>query len=317
MLLYWLLLPIIWVLVHLIWRVEVIGKENLRAVRDGRPLVIASNHIANLDPVFIAITVFDWGRLQIPAKLELFRNPLAGWFLRCMGAISIERGKGDTTTLDRMTEKCSKGRGVLIFPEGTRTKDGKLGVLKSGAFVIASSAGADLLPCRILYDTPDGRMRLFCRMRICFGPAIPAAELVIADPSRKVAALRGMKKRLQKELELLLEQNAFPPRLDKKAAAEVETAAETAAQAAAGAPPAPAAAKNGAVPSSPGAADAAADASSAGAGMPPAAPDTAVPDAAAPGTDTVPLLTLDVDAPASPTLETAVSDGDNSAGALS
>ena len=317
MLLYWLLLPIIWVLVHLIWRVEVIGKENLRAVRDGRPLVIASNHIANLDPVFIAITVFDWGRLQIPAKLELFKNPLAGWFLRCMGAISIERGKGDTATLNRMTEKCSKGRGVLIFPEGTRTKNGKLGVLKSGAFVIASAAGADLLPCRILYDTPDGRMRLFCRMRICFGPAIPAAELAIADSTRKVAALRGIKKRLQKELEFLLEQNAFPPRLDKKApAAEVAPAVETASRAPADAPPAPDAAKSGAVPPPSCAADAAADAPSAGSGTPVAA-DTAAPEAAVPEADAAPLLTLDVEVPASPALDTAWSEGDSSAGTCS
>lgn len=51
MLLYWILLPIVWVLAHIIWRFEVIGRENLRTVRDGRAYVIAPNHIANLDPV--------------------------------------------------------------------------------------------------------------------------------------------------------------------------------------------------------------------------------------------------------------------------
>ena len=78
MLLYWILLPIVWVLAHIIWRFEVIGRENLKTVRDGRAYVIAPNHIANLDPVFIAITVFDWKRLRILAKEELFKNPLAG-----------------------------------------------------------------------------------------------------------------------------------------------------------------------------------------------------------------------------------------------
>ena len=51
MLLYWILLPIVWVLAHILFRFEVIGRENLKAVRDGRAYVIAPNHIANLDPV--------------------------------------------------------------------------------------------------------------------------------------------------------------------------------------------------------------------------------------------------------------------------
>ena len=163
MLLYWILLPIVWVLAHILFRFEVIGRENLKTVRDGRAYVIAPNHIANLDPVLIAITIFDWKRLRILAKEELFKNPLAGWFLRCMGAVSIERGKGDTTTVEKLTNECKNGTGIMIFPEGTRTKTGKLGVIKSGAFVIAAAAGADMLPVRIIYGTKDGKMHLFCK----------------------------------------------------------------------------------------------------------------------------------------------------------
>lgn len=212
MLLYWIILPIVWVLAHLVWRIDVVGMENLKAVRDGRAYVIASNHIANLDPVFIAITIFPLRRMCVLAKEELFENPLIGWFLRCMGAVSIDRGKGDTDTVGRIAALCRKGTGVLIFPEGTRTKNGKLGVLKSGAFVIAAAAGADMVPCRIIYNTRDGRLRPFCRMRIVFGQAIPASELQITDPSHRVTALRHMKARLKTALEELLEQNAFPPR---------------------------------------------------------------------------------------------------------
>ena len=197
MLLYWIILPIVWVLARLVWRIEVIGLENYKAVRDGRAFVIASNHIANLDPVFIAIAVMDWRRMCVLAKEELFKNPFIGWFLRCMGAV------------EKVTNACRKGVGVLIFPEGTRTKNGKLGILKSGAFVIAASAGADMLPCRIIYNTKDGKLHLFCRIRVVFGPAIPAAELQITDAGHKVTALRHMKSRLKEALELLLEQNAF------------------------------------------------------------------------------------------------------------
>ena len=80
MLLYWIILPIVWVLARLVWRIEVIGLENYKAVRDGRAYVIASNHIANLDPVFIAIAVMDWRRMCVLAKEELFKNPFIGWF---------------------------------------------------------------------------------------------------------------------------------------------------------------------------------------------------------------------------------------------
>ena len=200
MLLYWILLPIVWVLAHILFRFEVIGRENLKAVRDGRAYVIAPNHIANLDPVLIAITIFDWKRLRILAKEELFKNPLAGWFLRCMGAVSIERGKGDTTTVEKLTNECKNGTGIMIFPEGTRTKTGKLGVIKSGAFVIAAAAGADMLPVRIIYGTKDGRLHLFCKLRIVFGEPIPAADLQIRDQSHKMAELRRMKNRLRDEL---------------------------------------------------------------------------------------------------------------------
>ena len=220
MLLYWILLPIIWVLAHILFRFEVIGRENLKAVRDGRAYVIAPNHIANLDPVLIAITIFDWKRLRILAKEELFKNPLAGWFLRCMGAVSIERGKGDTTTVEKLTNECKNGTGIMIFPEGTRTKTGKLGVIKSGAFVIAAAAGADMLPVRIIYGTKDGRLHLFCKVRIVFGEPIPAADLQIRDQSHKMAELRRMKNRLRDELEQLLADNAFAVRLAETAAEE-------------------------------------------------------------------------------------------------
>ena len=217
MLLYWILLPIVWPLLHILWRIEVVGKENIPR---GRAHVIASNHLSDLDPVYILEAVFSWKRYTILAKQELFKNPLAGWFLRCMGAVSIERGKGDTTTVEKLTNECKNGTGIMIFPEGTRTKTGKLGVIKSGAFVIAAAAGADMLPVRIIYGTKDGRLHLFCKLRIVFGEPIPAADLQIRDQSHKMAELRRMKNLLRDELEQLLADNAFAVRLPETAAEE-------------------------------------------------------------------------------------------------
>ena len=206
MLLYWILLPIVWPLIHILWRIQVIGREN---IPKDRAHVIASNHLSDLDPVYILDCIFSWKRYTILAKQELFRNPLIGWFLSCMGAVPIDRGKGDMGTIDQVTEKCKNGMPILIFPEGTRSKTGELGTLKSGAFLIAGNADADMVPCRIIYDTPDHRMHLFCRMRICFGTPIPAAEMKVEDPRRSVPRLRALRSRLKEELERLYEQNKF------------------------------------------------------------------------------------------------------------
>ena len=159
--------------------------------------------------MFIAISVFSWKRMCIIAKEELFKNPIIGWALGCLGAIPIDRGKGDTETIDKVIAECRGGTRVLIFPEGTRSKTGQLGKLKSGAFAVASQAGADILPCRIIYDTPDARMHLFCRMRICFGDPISTAGAASDDPRRQVRALRTLRTRLTDELEALYAAHHF------------------------------------------------------------------------------------------------------------
>lgn len=209
MLLYWILLPIVWPLMHILWRFQVTGKENIPR---GRAHVIAANHLSDLDPVFILETVFSWKRYTILAKQELFQNKLAGWFLSCMGAVPIDRGKGDLGTINKVTEECKNGTPILIFPEGTRSKTGELLTLKSGAFLVAGNAGADMVPCRIIYDTPNKRMRLFCRVRICFGTPIPAADMKVEDPRRSVPKLRALRSRLKDELERLYAENNFEAR---------------------------------------------------------------------------------------------------------
>ena len=69
-----------------------------------------------------------------------------------------------------------------------------------------------MLPCRIIYNTKDGKLHLFCRVRVVFGPAIPASELQITDAGHKVTALRHMKRRLKTALEDLLETYEFEGR---------------------------------------------------------------------------------------------------------
>ena len=206
MVLYWIILPIVWVLIHILWRIEVVGLD--KVPRD-RAVVLAPNHISDLDPVFVLGMILDFSRYRILAKKELFKNPFIGWFLGCLGAVPTDRGKGDTETIDRVIAECKRGTKVLVFPEGTRSKDGRLGKMKSGAFVIAAKAGADILPCRIIYDTPDARVHLFCRIRICFGELIPAGEAKPDDPRHEVRQLRALRTQVTAQLEELYAQHHF------------------------------------------------------------------------------------------------------------
>ena len=114
--------------IFVLGRIEVVGKEN---IPHGRAHVIASNHLSDLDPVYILEAVFSWKRYTILAKQELFKNPLIGWFLSCMGAVPIDRGKGDMGTVNKVTDECKNGTPILIFPEGTRSKTGELLTLKA------------------------------------------------------------------------------------------------------------------------------------------------------------------------------------------
>lgn len=193
-----------WIVWHLVFAIRVVGKQYLP--RD-RGFVLAPNHISAIDPVFVVIARF-WGkRLLILAKEEIFEiNPFFSWFFRHVGVVAIRRGAGETDVLDGVVEQVRAGQGVLIFPEGTRSKTGEPGRIKSGAFVIASAAGVDMIPCRIIYRHTF--MRLFSRVRVCFGPPIPANELDLGE-KKSAAKLRQNKQLLLSAWDTLYRENHF------------------------------------------------------------------------------------------------------------
>lgn len=206
--LYYILVPLAWVLAHIVFRPQVIGRENLIK---GRGFILAPNHRSALDPVFIVLSdgYFWLHKMRIFAKKELFQGkPLLTWFLRQMGAVSVKNGRDDLSTLDNTIRECRTGRGLLLFPEGTRSKDGRLLPPKSGAFVVADQAAVDMIPCRILYDTPDGSLKLFCRIRICFGKPISAEQLALGE-KRNMVKLRENKKMLTAAWEEMGREYAF------------------------------------------------------------------------------------------------------------
>ncbi len=199
---YGFIVTLAWLVWHIAFRIKVIGRENL--IKD-RGFVLAPNHLSAIDPVFVVCARY-WGkRMLILGKEEIMEvNPILTWMFKNVGVVGVQRGKGDTSVVDKAIDACKNGQGLLIFPEGTRSKDGNLGRLKSGAFVVASQAHVDMIPCRIIYK--GGKMKVFGRCTIVFGKPIPAEKLDLGE-HKSAAKLREAKELLRTELEKLLEDN--------------------------------------------------------------------------------------------------------------
>lgn len=195
MVLYYILLPLAWLVFHIGFRVRTEGRENLKKVQT-RGYILAPNHISAIDPVFVIITRF-WGRRMIVfAKKELFEiNAFLSWFFRCAGALCVRGTKDEVAVIDETVARCQNGESLLIFPEGTREKDGTFLQPKSGLFVIAAAAAVDVVPVRIHYETPDGKMKLFCKVRVVYGEPMPAAQFAM-ESRRDMKKLRANKQAL-------------------------------------------------------------------------------------------------------------------------
>ena len=195
MVLYYILLPLAWIVFHIGFSVRAEGRDNLKKIRT-RGYILAPNHISAIDPVFVIITRF-WGRRMIVfAKKELFEiNAFLSWFFRCAGAMCVRGTKEEAAAIDETVARCQNGESLLIFPEGTREKDGTFLQPKSGLFVIAAAAAVDVVPVRIHYETPDGKMKLFCKVRVVYGEPMPAAQFAM-ESRRDMKKLRANKQAL-------------------------------------------------------------------------------------------------------------------------
>ncbi len=195
MVLYYILVPLAWIVFHIGFRVECVGRENLKKI-ETKGCILAPNHISAIDPVFVVITRF-WGRRMVTfAKKELFEiNGLLSWFFRCAGAVCVRGTKEELGIIDDTVAFCKEGGTLLIFPEGTREKEGTFLPLKSGLFLIAAQAEVDVIPVRIVYHTPDGKMKLFCKVTVHYGAPIPAGQFAM-EGRRDIKKLRENKQLL-------------------------------------------------------------------------------------------------------------------------
>jgi 1-acyl-sn-glycerol-3-phosphate acyltransferase len=136
-----------WILRSLGIPLAVSGRDGLEP---GQTYVLMSNHQSVFD-IFALFRAFD-RPFRIVAKRILFWIPIFGWSMGMCGFIPIDRSNRESAirSLDRAARKIRSGVSVLVFPEGTRSRDGTLHPFKKGGFMLALEAGVPVVPVVVL-----------------------------------------------------------------------------------------------------------------------------------------------------------------------
>lgn len=126
--------------------VRTVGRDNCPV---DRPVIFACNHASQVDILVLyqALPV----EFRFVVKEELFKIPVLGFSMRAAGYIPIHRsgGKKAVKSLIEAAKKIRKGASIVIFPEGTRSRDGRLQEFKTGAFMLALKSGCPIVPVAI------------------------------------------------------------------------------------------------------------------------------------------------------------------------
>jgi len=128
-------------------KIDVRGVEHLQA---GRNYIFMSNHASNLDPP-VLIPVIP-GRCSVLVKKELFRIPVLGTGMRLAELVPVDRGDQEAAieSVRRAVKVLHQGLHMVIFPEGTRSSDGRLLPFKKGPFHLAMDSGVPVVPVTLL-----------------------------------------------------------------------------------------------------------------------------------------------------------------------
>lgn len=214
---FWPLASIVVPVVAWFAKIEITGDEHLPV--EG-PYVLAPNHYSEFDPMIIAVATWRLGRApSFMAKESLFRVPVLGWALRATGMIPVARSSSAAAakhTLEQSERLVSNGRGVIVYPEGSLTRDPDMWPMrgKTGAVRLALAGDIPVIPVA-MWGVENimpryGKLRFWRprkRVRVRFGPAsdlsafagstaasalIAATDVVMADISVLVGELRGL-----------------------------------------------------------------------------------------------------------------------------
>lgn len=140
------------------------GSQYYKSVKSG--FILMSNHKSNWDPVILGDAIRKRPVVYM-AKEELFKKKTAARFLRLLYAIPLTRGSADLTAVKTALRVLAKGDILGIFPEGTRTKTGKIGPFEPGAALLSLRGNVPVVPVYI-----KGGYKLFHKVSVYFGEPV-------------------------------------------------------------------------------------------------------------------------------------------------
>lgn len=144
--------------------------EGVERIPRSGAFVVVANHCSNLDPPMLGwATGHQVGRIvHFMAKIEMRTWPVIGWLATQSGVYFVRRGEGDRAAQRFSLDALADGRPIALFPEGTRSRDGRMRAFKDGAAYLAMRSGAPVLPVGIggSHRMFPGRSRLPHRTRV-------------------------------------------------------------------------------------------------------------------------------------------------------
>ena len=170
---------------------------------DGLPRESACIFVANHQSIY-DIPILFWAlpfQLRIIAKASLGRFPVLGWHLRYTGHLLVERERTGAATLKHVAAMAAGGRSLIVFPEGTRSRDGRVGPFKRGLFLMAIEAGLPIVPVSL---AGSRRVMLKGRLMTCPGDV----DVVVHAPIPTRGMSRGAARSLADRARGIVEQQA-------------------------------------------------------------------------------------------------------------
>lgn len=164
-------------------------------------VLIVSNHQSYLDPVIVAVALPRPSSFM--ARSTLFINPVFRALISGLNAFPVVRGGRDMQAVREAVRRLERGECLVVFPEGTRTTDGRIGALQPGVVAIADRAGVPIVPAVVdgaFEAWPKGRGIRPWPVRVIYGAPVHPAERQGAPREEMIERLRSEMVRLQAEL---------------------------------------------------------------------------------------------------------------------
>jgi len=182
----------------LFFRVRTYGRENIPGKG---PFVMISNHQSYLDPMLCGGPIKR--QVSFLARESLFTHWLLGRMISSVGTVPVKRGEADISAMRRIISKLKAGGGVCLFPEGTRSTDGKITAFKPGFGLLCRRGGAAVVPVVIdgAYECWPRHKKLFSHgpIWVSYGKAIPAETAKNMGDEKLAEVLTATLRRMQNE----------------------------------------------------------------------------------------------------------------------